>query len=63
MARYRGDVEQARKDLRAMGSSQQEARRRAPQLAEMRLSQQDGTTMPYSWLGGKALDKPRDDRR
>lgn len=51
MARYKGDVERARKDLRAMGFSHQEAHRMAPRLAATRLHERDGRIPPYSWLG------------
>jgi hypothetical protein len=54
MARYRGDVEQARKELRDMGFSQSDARKHAPRRAEIQQSQGDRAVRPYSWLGGKA---------
>lgn len=54
--RYRGDVEQARKDLRDMGYTPREARERAPRLAKMRQSHKD-VQKPYSWLGCRSADE------
>ena len=57
MGRYRGNVEQARKDLLGTGVSARGAHAPAPGLAQAREEIHDRETRPYSWLGGKAIEK------
>lgn len=56
MGRFRGEVEQARRDLVEMGFTPREARDRAPHLADLRQGEQDQTTRPYAWLGAPAAE-------
>lgn len=59
MSRFKGDVEQARKDLREMGLTAREARDRAPRLAYLRQGERDMVEKPFPWLGvaaGEGLD-------
>jgi hypothetical protein len=62
MARYRGDVEQARRELRSMGYTQSRARELAPRIAEQQQRQQDQQAPPFSWaVGGPGITSREDD--
>lgn len=46
MTKYRGNVEAARQQLLATGSTPKDAKRHAPRLAEIREAQEDSRTRP-----------------
>lgn len=52
--RFRGEVEQARRELRALGHTPTQARKLAPRFAADRLAAQDAQVKPYPWLGTRA---------
>lgn len=56
MTKYRGNVEAARQQLLATGSTPKDAKRHAPRLAEIWEAQEDSRTRPHSWLGGRGIE-------
>lgn len=51
MTEYRGNVEAARQQLLATGSTPN-----APRLAEIWEAQEDSRSRPHSWLGGRGIE-------